>query len=85
MPAQLLQYTRNPTYWMKDENGGVLPRLAERTSLIVPDQNTMYLKFLDRQLHVYTPRPEEIDDLGKRKDELRSRSTRLGSTPACCS
>ncbi len=78
VPAQLLQYTRNPTYWMKDENGGVLPRLAERTSLIVPDQNTMYLKFLDRQLHVYTPRPEEIDDLGKRKDELEITLDKIG-------
>ena len=25
VPAQLLQYTRNPTYWMRDENGGAAP------------------------------------------------------------
>src|SRR5262249_58590518 len=25
VPAQLLQYTRNPTYWMKDESGGPPP------------------------------------------------------------
>ncbi|MEB2283650.1 MAG: hypothetical protein B6D46_15385 [Polyangiaceae bacterium UTPRO1] len=70
VPAQLLQYARNPAYWMRDEAGGALPRLAERTSLIVPDQNTMYLKFLDRQLHLYGPRPEEIDDLRKRSEDL---------------
>ena len=70
VPAQLLHYTRNPAYWMRDEQGGALPRLPERTNLIVPDQNTIYLKFLDRQLHVYSPRPEEIDDLRKRTTEL---------------
>jgi peptide/nickel transport system substrate-binding protein len=78
VPAQLLQYTRNPTYWMHDEKGGVLPRLPARTNLIVPDQNTMYLKFLDRQLHIYSPRPEEIDDLRKRSAELEINLTKIG-------
>ena len=78
VPAQLLQYVKNPTYWMRDENGGALPRLPERTNLIVPDQNTMYLKFLDRQLHVYSPRPEEIDDLRKRSEELEIALTKIG-------
>jgi peptide/nickel transport system substrate-binding protein len=78
VPAQLLQYTRNPDYWMKDENDGALPRLAERTILIVPDQNTMYLKFLDRQLHIYSPRPEEIDDLRQRSDELEITLDKIG-------
>lgn len=78
VPAQLLQYGRNPNYWMHDEAGGALPRLAERTSLIVPDQNTMYLKFLDRQLHIYSPRPEEIDDLRKRGAELEIDLDKIG-------
>jgi peptide/nickel transport system substrate-binding protein len=78
VPAQLLQYARNPDYWMKDENGGALPKLAERTVLIVPDQNTMYLKFLDRQLHIYSPRPEEIDDLRKRSSELEITLDKIG-------
>jgi peptide/nickel transport system substrate-binding protein len=78
VPAQLLQYVKNPTYWMRDENGGALPRLPERTNLLVPDQNTMYLKFLDRQLHVYSPRPEEIDDLRKRSEELEIALTKIG-------
>ena len=50
----------------------------ERTTLIVPDQNTIYLKFLDRQLHVYSPRPEEIDDIRKRSDELEVTLTKIG-------
>lgn len=78
VPAQLLQYTRNPTYWMHDESGGALPRLAERTTLIVPDQNTIYLKFLDRQLHVYSPRPEEIDDIRTRSAELDVSLEKIG-------
>ena len=78
VPAQLVQYTRNPTYWMKDEQGGALPRLAERTTLIVPDQNTIYLKFLDRQLHVYSPRPEEVDDVRKRSTELDVTLEKIG-------
>jgi len=78
VPAQLLQYTRNPNYWMHDENGGALPRLAERTTLIVPDQNTIYLKFLDRQLHVYSPRPEEVDDIRKRTAELDVELQKIG-------
>ena len=78
VPAQLLQYERNPTYWMRDENGGQLPRLPERTTLIVPDMNTIYLKFLDRQLHVYSPRPEEVDDIRKRSEELDVTLTKIG-------
>jgi len=77
-PAQLLHYERNPDYWMRDEDGAPLPRLAERSTLIVPDQNTTYLKFLDRQLHVYVPRPEEIDDLRERAESLHATIQRLG-------
>ena len=78
VPAQLLQYVRNPSYWRRDEGGGVLPRLAERMTLIVPDQNTIYLKFLDRQLHVYSPRPEEIDDIRERSQELEVDLSKIG-------
>jgi peptide/nickel transport system substrate-binding protein len=78
VPAQFLQYERNPNYWMRDEQGGQLPRLAGQTLLIVPDQNTIYLKFLDSQLHVYSPRPEEIDDVRSRADRLSVVLQRVG-------
>ena len=78
VPAQLLQYTRNPSYWMRDERRSALPRLAERTTLIVPDQNTIYLKFLDRQLHVYSPRPEEVDDIRERSKDLDVTLAKIG-------
>jgi peptide/nickel transport system substrate-binding protein len=70
VPAQLIHFQRYDEWWMRDESGGKLPRLAEQALLIVPDQNTMYLKFLDNQLHYYSPRPEEIDDVRKRADQL---------------
>jgi peptide/nickel transport system substrate-binding protein len=77
-PAQLLQYQRTPDYWMRDDAGGALPRLPERAVLIVPDQNATYLKFLDRQLHTYTPRPEEIEDLRGRATDLSARVDEIG-------
>jgi peptide/nickel transport system substrate-binding protein len=78
VPAQFLQYERNPRYWMRDEQGGQLPRLRAQTILIVPDQNTIYLKFLDGQLHYYSPRPEEVDDVGRRAERLDVNLTRVG-------
>jgi peptide/nickel transport system substrate-binding protein len=77
-PAQLLQYQRNPDYWMRDDAGGALPRLPERAVLIVPDQNATYLKFLDRQLHIYMPRPEEIEDIRGRAEDLSARVDEIG-------
>lgn len=78
MPAQFLRYERYADYWMKDEKGGQLPALAGRTTLIVPDQNTTYLKFLDGQLHLYSPRPEEIDDLKRRASDLDATVQKIG-------
>lgn len=76
--AQFLRYERNPRYWMREDGGGLLPRLGERTLLIVPDQNTVYLKFLDNQLHYYSPRPEEVDDVRRRADRLEVTLERIG-------
>jgi peptide/nickel transport system substrate-binding protein len=78
VPAQLLQYQRWDGWWMRDESGGRLPRIAEQAMLIVPDQNTMYLKFLDNQLHDYSPRPEEIDDIRGRASRLDVTLERVG-------
>jgi peptide/nickel transport system substrate-binding protein len=68
--SQLLQYVANPNFWMRDDNGGTLPRLHGETTLIVSDLNAAYLKFLAGQLDVYTPRPEEVVTLKERAKEL---------------
>jgi peptide/nickel transport system substrate-binding protein len=69
VPSQMAHYERNPDFWMKDEQGGRLPRLRGQTLMIVPDMNTMYLRFLSGQTDVLSsPRPEEVIDL---KDQAR--------------
>ncbi len=70
VPAQFLEFQRNPNYWMKDDHGGALPYLETQTVLIVPNQDTMYLKFLSGQTDVHTPRPEEVPDLRAKSDQL---------------
>ncbi len=76
VPAQMVQYTRNPDFWMKDDHGDPLPRLRGETLLIVPDQNAGYLKFLSGQTDVYgVPprfdlRPDEVVDLRDKAQRL---------------
>lgn len=70
VPAQHIQYRRNPSYWMKDEAGRPLPYLEQRTRLIVPSMDTMYLKFLSGETDVHGARPEEVAELRRREREL---------------
>lgn len=77
-PGQFLRYQRNPDYWMRDEAGERLPYLPQRTFLIVPNQDTAYLKFLAGETHVHQPRPEEIAELQDRAETLGIRVERLG-------
>ncbi len=76
--SQLLQYEANPNFWMRDENGGRLPRLRGQTTLIVSDLNAAYLKFLAGQLDIYTPRPEEIVSLKENANQLNITVTSTG-------
>ena len=76
--SQLLQYEANPNFWMRDENGGRLPRLRGQTTLIVSDLNAAYLKFLAGQLDIYTPRPEEIVSLKENAKQLNITVTSTG-------
>lgn len=70
VPAQYVKYRRNPHYWMKDEGGNPLPYLEERTLLIVPDQNTLYVKFTAGQTDTHGPRPEEVETLKREAKKL---------------
>jgi len=63
LPSQLVDFRRNPDYWMKEANGASLPRLKGQTQLIVQDQNAQYLRFLSGQIDVYRPRAEEVASL----------------------
>ena len=70
VPAQLIEYRRNPDYWMRDDAGAPLPYLDGQVMLIVPNQDTMYFKFLARQTDTHAPRPEEVTDLRNRAAQL---------------
>lgn len=78
VPGQLIAFRRYPDYWMRDENGGQLPRLRGQVQLIVPDQNAQYLRFLGRLTDVYFPRPEEVWTLRERERELSIKVVPLG-------
>ncbi|HTW89981.1 MAG TPA: ABC transporter substrate-binding protein [Candidatus Binataceae bacterium] len=69
VPSQLVQFQRNPDYWMKDA-AGPLPRLKGQTQLIVQDQNAQYLRFLSGQIDVYAPRPEEVASLKEKASAM---------------
>ncbi len=45
VPGQRLVYKRNPNYWKKGVDGKALPYLDRYVTLIVPDKNTLTLKF----------------------------------------
>ncbi len=70
VPGQLIKFTRNPDYWLRDEHGGELPRLHGQVLLIVPDPNAQYLRFMDGQTDVYNPRPEEVFSLRENAAKL---------------
>lgn len=78
VPGQLNAFRRNLDYWMRDENGGRLPRLHAQVQLIVPDQNAQYLRFLGGLTDIYFPRPEEVWTLRERERELGIKIARLG-------
>jgi peptide/nickel transport system substrate-binding protein len=65
--SQAANYDRNDTFWMKDENGGQLPRLHGQTITIVQDQNAEYLRYLSGQIDIYGPRTEEVFPLEQKQ------------------
>ncbi|HUY29037.1 MAG TPA: ABC transporter substrate-binding protein [Candidatus Binataceae bacterium] len=76
--SQVVQYQRNPDFWMKDAHGGELPRLHGRALIIVQDQNTDYLKFLSGQTDVYAPRPKDVIDLKDKAGALGIMVAKIG-------
>jgi len=71
VPAQFIEYQRNPDYWRKDDDGKALPYLEAETVLSVQNQDTVYLKFLSGQTDAHAPRPEEVADLRAKADQLK--------------
>ncbi|MGH7934956.1 MAG: ABC transporter substrate-binding protein [Candidatus Binataceae bacterium] len=76
--SQQVAFKRNPDYWMRDEQGGQLPRLHGWTTLIVQDQNAAYLRFLAGQLDIYQPRPDEVATLKEKAASLKITLAKVG-------
>ena len=49
--SQVMEFSRNDNYWERTPEGAPLPFLAKRATLIVPEQNTIALRFLAGQTH----------------------------------
>ncbi len=76
--AQQIAFRRYPSYWMRDDHGGQLPRLQGQVLLIVSDQNTQYLRFKAGLTDVYSPRPEEVNGLREDAAQLNITLKQVG-------
>ena len=76
--AQQIAFRRYPSYWMRDDHGGQLPRLHGQVLLIVSDQNTQYLRFKAGLTDVYSPRPEEVNGLREDAAQLNITLKQVG-------
>ncbi len=63
IPARRIVFTRNPYFYLKDENGLSVPYFEKEICSIVGDQNTDYLLFKQGKTESYAPRPEEVSDV----------------------
>ena len=70
IPAQRLVFTRNPNYWEKDSNGNSIPYPEQKVYQIVGDTHTDYLLFKQGQTEVYSPSPEQVEEVvANQKDD----------------
>lgn len=59
IPGQLIELKRNPYYWKKDKEGNSLPYLDGIKFVVVQNQDTALLKFLDKEVDYYPMRGED--------------------------
>jgi peptide/nickel transport system substrate-binding protein len=59
-PGERLVFLRNPRYWKVDPAGNRLPYLARHVQLVVPNFDTLRLKFQAGETDVYGIRPREF-------------------------
>lgn len=63
VPSQRVEFVPAKNFWMVNKEGKKLPYLTKLTYLIVPDPNTMLLKFRAKELDVVHIRPRDVVDL----------------------
>ena len=54
---------RNPNYWKKDEKGNSLPYLQQLIFKIIPNRDTEFLIFKQKEKDAYSVRPEDLSEL----------------------
>ena len=81
-PGQLSLFERNPYYWAVDSKGQRLPYVDNVIMMVVPDQNTMSLRFLNGETDLLEfVRPEEYDRFKQVAAGGRFDLLELGVTP----
>jgi len=78
VPGQQIAFASYADYWMREPDGGRLPRLHGQMLLIVPDRNAQYLRFVGGMTDVYSPRPEEVFSLQEKAAQLGITVQRVG-------
>ncbi len=58
-PGERIVFLRNPKYWKVDAAGNRLPYLARHVQLILPNQDSVRLKFQAGETDIYGTRPRE--------------------------
>lgn len=74
VPSQRLEFVRNDKYSMVDAQGQRLPYLDKFILMIVPDQNTMLLKFLAEEVDFLDIRSVRGADAAKLKQQEKQRN-----------
>ncbi|RKY31030.1 MAG: ABC transporter substrate-binding protein [Candidatus Omnitrophota bacterium] len=69
LPGERVVLERNPYYWKKDSCGNRLPYLDEIIFVILPNQDTALLKFLEGEIDYYSLRPQDLAILGPKQEE----------------
>ncbi|MCK4810525.1 MAG: ABC transporter substrate-binding protein [Candidatus Omnitrophica bacterium] len=63
-PGERVILERNPYYWKKDVCGQQLPYLEEIIFIVIPNAETVLLKFLEKEIDSYSLRPQDLAVLG---------------------
>ena len=80
--GQFSLFERNPYYWQVDSKGQRLPYFDNVIMMVVPDQNTMSLRFLNGEADLQEfVRPEEYDRFKQAEAGGRFKLLELGVTP----
>ena len=79
VPDQRVVMTPNPHYWKTDDWGQQLPYLEQIVFEIIPDQDTMYQRFIAGTVDELNVRGEDYAGLVGRQDELGFSLWNLGA------